>query len=143
MRDINEIDIRLVDTTILMVFLSAMRNRKATAVAKEMGLTQPAVSHALNRLRVIFDDRLFLRRAHGLEPTALAHELEPKVRKIVSLISETLKGFDLPQKEALGLLFLCPWMGGILRLQEQYFRDCLGRAILLGIKDTCCRLILK
>ena len=94
MRDINEIDIRLVDTTILMVFLSAMRNRKATAVAKEMGLTQPAVSHALNRLRVIFDDRLFLRRAHGLEPTALAHELEPKVRKIVSLISETLKGFE-------------------------------------------------
>ena len=55
MRDISEIDIRLVDTTILMVFLSAMRNRKATAVAKEMGLTQPAVSHALNRLRVIFD----------------------------------------------------------------------------------------
>lgn len=94
MRDINEIDIRLVDTTILMVFLSAMRYRKATAVAKEMGLTQPAVSHALNRLRVIFGDRLFLRRAHGLEPTALAHELEPKVRKIVSLISETLKGFE-------------------------------------------------
>ena len=92
MRDINQIDLRLVDTTILLVFLGAMRHRQATAVAREMGLTQPAVSHALKRLRNLYDDPLFLRRAHGLEPTALANELEPKVRRIVRLISETLEG---------------------------------------------------
>ena len=85
---------RLVDTTILLVFLGAMRHRQATAVAREMGLTQPAVSHALKRLRNLYDDPLFLRRAHGLEPTALAHELEPKVRRIVRLISETLQGSE-------------------------------------------------
>lgn len=90
MRDINEVDLRLVDTTILLVFLGCMRHRKATAVAREMGLTQPAVSHALKRLRSLYDDPLFLRRAHGLEPTALARELEPKIRRIVRLISETL-----------------------------------------------------
>lgn len=94
MRDINQIDLRLIDTTILLVFLGAMRHRKATAVAREMGLTQPAVSHALKRLRNLYDDPLFLRRAHGLEPTALAHELEPKVRRIVRLISETLEGSE-------------------------------------------------
>jgi len=92
MRDINEIDLRLVDTTILLVFLGTMRHRKATAVALEMGLTQPAVSHALKRLRALFDDPLFLRRAHGLEPTALSYELEPKIRRIVRLIAETLEG---------------------------------------------------
>ena len=91
MRDINQIDLRLIDTTILLVFLGTMRHRKATAVAREMGLTQPAVSHALKRLRNLYDDPLFIRRAHGLEPTALARELEPKVRRIVRLISETLK----------------------------------------------------
>ena len=90
MSDINEIDLRLVDATILMVFLGCMRHRKATTVAREMGLTQPAVSHALKRLRKLYDDPLFLRRAHGLEPTALARELEPKIRQIVLLISETL-----------------------------------------------------
>ncbi len=90
MSDIREIDIRLVDATILMVFLGCMRHRKATAVAREMGLTQPAVSHALKRLRALYDDPLFLRRAHGLEPTALARELEPRIRRIVRLISETL-----------------------------------------------------
>ena len=94
MRDINQIDIRLIDTTILLVFLATMRHRKATAIAHEMGLTQPAVSHALKRLRNLYDDPLFLRRAHGLEPTALARELEPKVRRIVRLISETLEGSE-------------------------------------------------
>lgn len=90
MRDINETDLRLVDTSILLVFLGIMRHRKATAVAEEMGLTQPAVSHALKRLRALYGDPLFLRRTHGLEPTALARDLEPKVRRIVRLISETL-----------------------------------------------------
>ena len=94
MRDINQVDLRLIDTTILLVFLGAMRHRQATAVAREMGLTQPAVSHALKRLRNLYDDPLFLRRAHGLEPTALAHELEPKVRRIVRLISETLEAAE-------------------------------------------------
>lgn len=91
MRDINKIDLRLIDTTILLVFLGTMRHRQATAVAREMGLTQPAVSHALKRLRNLYDDPLFLRRAHGLEPTSLAHDLEPKIRRIVRLISETLE----------------------------------------------------
>ena len=94
MSDINQIDLRLVDTTILLVFLGAMRHRKATLVAEEMGLTQPAVSHALKRLRNLYNDPLFLRRAHGLEPTALALELEPKIREIVRKISETLAGPD-------------------------------------------------
>ena len=94
MSDINQIDLRLVDTTLLLVFLGAMRHRQATAVAREMGLTQPAVSHALKRLRNLYGDPLFLRRAHGLEPTALAHDLEPKVRRIVRLISETLEGSE-------------------------------------------------
>ncbi|MEM8495322.1 MAG: LysR family transcriptional regulator, partial [Planctomycetota bacterium] len=58
-----------------MIFLGIMRHRQATAVAHEMGLTQPAVSHALKRLRALYDDPLFLRRAHGLEPTALARDL--------------------------------------------------------------------
>lgn len=91
MKDINQIDLRRIDTTILLVFLGTMRHRKATAVADEMGLTQPAVSHALKRLRNLYNDPLFLRRAHGLEPTALAHKLEPKVRQIVRLLSESLE----------------------------------------------------
>ena len=110
MTDINDINIRLIDSTMLLVFLRTMRHKKATAVAKEMGLTQPAVSHALKRLRILFKDPLFLRRAHGLEPTALARELEPKVENIIRLISQTIKGseqfFQIQQQQICGLVHL-------------------------------------
>ena len=90
MSDISEINLRLLDGTVLQVFLSVMRLRKATLAAEEMGLSQPAISHALGRLRRLYGDPLFLRKSHGLEPTALARELEPRVRRIVRLMSETL-----------------------------------------------------
>ncbi|MDE0303768.1 MAG: LysR family transcriptional regulator [Albidovulum sp.] len=91
MKDIQKIKLRLVDGTLLIVFLAVMRHRKATLAANEIGLSQPAVSHALGRLRRLYGDPLFLRSAYGVEPTALARELEPKVRRIVRLISETLE----------------------------------------------------
>ncbi len=102
MIDIKDIELRLVDGTILLVFLGLMRHRKATMVATEMGLTQPAVSHALKRLRTLYGDPLFLRKAHGLEPTALARELEPKIRRAVRTISESLvepREFDPTESE--------------------------------------------
>ena len=90
MTDISNTKLRLVDVSILLVFLGLMRHRKATLVAKEMQLTQPAISHALRRLRDLYRDPLFLRKAQGLEPTALARELEPRIRRAVRNISESL-----------------------------------------------------
>lgn len=75
--------LRRLDLTTLLVFSALMRLRKATAVAEELGLTPPGVSHALKRLREVFDDALFLRRPHGLEPTAFAVVLEPRVRRAI------------------------------------------------------------
>ena len=92
MTDINNIDLRRIDTGLLLVFLGLMRHRKAGAVADEMGLTQPAISHALKRMRNIWGDPLFLRRPQGLEPTAVALGLEPRVRQIIDLLGDTLRG---------------------------------------------------
>jgi DNA-binding transcriptional LysR family regulator len=79
----NNIDIRRLDFNLLLVFLELMRYRKATLVAERLALTQSTISHALNRLRDIFCDELFLRRPNGFEPTARAVELEPMLRKLV------------------------------------------------------------
>jgi len=79
----NKIDIRRLDFSLLMIFLELMRYRKATLVAERLSLTQSTISHAVNRLRDIFGDELFLRRPTGFEPTARAVELEPVVRKLV------------------------------------------------------------
>ena len=95
MSEINKTNLRLIDTTILLVFLGVMRHRKATLVAQEMGLTQPAVSHAVKRLRLIYGDPLFLRRAHGLEPTARAKELEPRIQEVVHSLTGTLANVNV------------------------------------------------
>ncbi|MEM6388433.1 MAG: LysR family transcriptional regulator [Pseudomonadota bacterium] len=90
MADIHHSNIRRIDPTILMVFLALMRRRKGTLAARDLGLTQPAISHALKRLREVYGDPLFLRQSHGLEPTHMARELEPKIRDVVDRLAQTL-----------------------------------------------------
>lgn len=90
MSDTDQIRLRRLDLTVLLVFLGLMRRRKATEVARELGLTQSAVSHALRRLRDIFGDELFLRRPHGLEPTAVAIAAEAPVQAAVQQLRAAL-----------------------------------------------------
>jgi DNA-binding transcriptional LysR family regulator len=91
MADINENDIRRVDGGLLLVFRELARRRRTTAVAAHLGLSQSAVSHALARLRDLFGDPLFLRRPHGLEPTARAAELAPRIEALIEAIDASLR----------------------------------------------------
>jgi DNA-binding transcriptional LysR family regulator len=79
MQEFDQIKIRRLDGTLLLVFQGLMRHRKAVLVAEDLGLTPSTVSHALGRLRDLFGDELFLRRADGLDPTAAAHRLAPDI----------------------------------------------------------------
>ena len=92
MSDIDHMRIRRLDGAVLLVFLGLMRARKATVVAAQLGLTQSSISHALKRLREAFGDPLFLRRPHGLEPTAVARLIEPQVRTAVEALNIALTG---------------------------------------------------
>lgn len=99
MTELSRSEIRRLDLTLLLVFLGLMRRRKAADVAGELGLTQSAVSQALKRLRDVFGDELFLRRPHGLEPTATAMALEEPVSRAVDLLRGALgqaRAFDPP-----------------------------------------------
>src|SRR5918912_1562817 len=58
--DLNQV--RRVDGGLLLVFRELLRTRRASAVADRLGLSPSAISHALNRLRDLFDDPLFIRR---------------------------------------------------------------------------------
>jgi DNA-binding transcriptional LysR family regulator len=88
MSDFSNSELRRLDLTLLLVFLGLLRRRKASTVAGELGLTPSGVSQALKRLRDVFGDALFLRRPHGMEPTALALRLERPVQEAV----EALRG---------------------------------------------------
>ena len=88
--NIDEIELRRLDLTVLLVFLNLQRFGKASLVAEHMGLTQSSISHSLKRLREAFGDPLFLRNPKGMEPTAVALALEPKIRRVVETLSDAL-----------------------------------------------------
>jgi DNA-binding transcriptional LysR family regulator len=102
MSDLSTSQLRRLDLTLLLIFLGLVRHRKAANVAAELGLTQSAISQALKRLRDIFQDDLFLRRPHGMEPTATALALEDPVRRAVDALRGALgaaHAFDPMQAE--------------------------------------------
>lgn len=98
--DIN--NIRRLDGGLLLVFRELLRHRQATRAAERLGLTPSAVSHALGRLRDLFDDPLFIRRPHGLEPTRTALDLGPRIDALIDMAGTALSrgaGFDPARSE--------------------------------------------
>jgi DNA-binding transcriptional LysR family regulator len=83
-------NLRQLDGTLLLVLQALLRERKTTAVARMLGMSQSAVSHALSRLRELFDDPLFVRQAHGLLPTRHALELAPRIDALLLAADEAL-----------------------------------------------------
>jgi DNA-binding transcriptional LysR family regulator len=97
MNEFDSIQIRKLDGGLLLIFRELMARRRASDVAQHLGLSPSAVSHALNRLRDLFGEALFIRRSHGLEPTQRAMELAPRVEQLLGLIDgmvATESGFD-------------------------------------------------
>ena len=94
MSDIDANNIRRLDGGLLRVLRGLLRRRRTTAVAEDLGLSQSAVSHALTRLRDIFDDPLFIRRPHGLDPTRRALELGPRIDTLLDQLDATLRRRD-------------------------------------------------
>src|SRR5438128_2907007 len=89
--------LRDVDPILLRVFYAVLRDRGVTPAAAGLGLTQPAVSNALSRLRGLFGDPLFVRTAGGMDATPFARELAEPVRQALALLESALAhgpGFD-------------------------------------------------
>lgn len=95
-------NIRNVELNLLVAFDAMMRERSVSRAAERTFITQPAMSHALNRLRQLFDDPLFVRTPRGMLPTPRADELVEPVRRVLRDI-EALVGpsrvFDAAGRE--------------------------------------------
>jgi DNA-binding transcriptional LysR family regulator len=99
---IRSMDIRAVDLNLLKAFDALTTERAVTRAGDRIGLSQPAMSHALSRLRDLFADDLFVRTPTGMEPTARAREIAPLVAAAIEHIEAALNlgiGFD-PAKSA-------------------------------------------
>lgn len=71
-------ELRQIDLNLLVIFNQLLLDRRVSTTADKLGLSQPAVSNALKRLRTLLKDELFVRTAKGMEPTPYAmHLVEP------------------------------------------------------------------
>ena len=80
------------DLNLLPVFLALMEDRNVTRAAARLGITQPALSNALNRLRILLQDPLFIRERHGMRPTPLAEDLAPVIAEAVGRLDAVIRG---------------------------------------------------
>ncbi len=78
-----------VDLNLLKNLDALLREQSVTRAAEQLGITQPAMSNSLKRLRSLFDDPLLIRTAGGMAATEKGRQLAPKVRKLLAQ-TETL-----------------------------------------------------
>jgi len=79
-----------IDLNLLSVFQEVYRERQISAAARRLGLTQSAVSNALARLRKSFGDELFVRTAHGMQPTPLAQQMAEPIGAAMAQVALAL-----------------------------------------------------
>jgi DNA-binding transcriptional LysR family regulator len=79
-----------IDLNLLSVFQEVYRERQISAAARRLGLSQSAVSNALARLRRTFGDELFVRTAHGMQPTPLAQQMAEPIGAAMAQVALAL-----------------------------------------------------
>src|SRR5689334_10634989 len=82
------------DLNLLRVLDVLLEERSVTRTGARLGLTQSAVSHALNRLRYMLDDELFVRGPSGMQPTPRATEMGPQVHAALNQLHAALEPAD-------------------------------------------------
>jgi DNA-binding transcriptional LysR family regulator len=90
-------DLAGVDLNLLVAFDALVSERSVTRAAQRMGLSQPAMSNALSRLRDLLEDPVLMRTGHGMEPTARALELAAPVHRLLMDVRQALarpRSFD-------------------------------------------------
>lgn len=95
-------DIKDVDLNLLKVFDALRKKQSVTLAGDLMGLSQPAMSFALSKLRTLFDDPLFIRTSRGMQPTARALQIAGPVQRILEMVSSEVlpsSGFDPEHSE--------------------------------------------
>src|SRR3569833_1382866 len=90
----HEMHLGSLDLNLLRVFDALLLERNVTKAGARLGLTQSAVSHALNRLRYTLGDPLFIRCPSGMQPTVRALEIWPAIHASLLQIQAALAPAD-------------------------------------------------
>jgi DNA-binding transcriptional LysR family regulator len=94
---IDAMNLNALDLNLVRVLDALLRERSVTRAGEQIGLSQPAVSAALNRLRHLLNDQLFVRRGNEMVPTPRAESLAEPVRMALGEIERVFRstrGFE-------------------------------------------------
>ena len=83
-----------IDLNLMRVFDALIEDANLTRAGFRLGLSQPAMSHALAKLRKITGNNLFVRVPTGMEPTETALRMAPAIREGLRLLDEAVQGED-------------------------------------------------
>lgn len=83
---VNGVKLHQLDLNLLLALDALISLRSVTRAAEKLFVSQPAMSHSLNRLRTFFDDPLLVRSPHGMLPTQKALYLQQGVHQALSLL---------------------------------------------------------
>ena len=89
-----KVNLRGVDLNLLTIFEAIWEERQMSRAATRLGMSQPAVSQALGRLRLQFKDELFIRSRQGMKPTPRAAALASDVRDALGSVRAALTPSD-------------------------------------------------
>lgn len=87
---IDHFNLRTFDLNVMLAFDALMQEGSVTRAAACLRIKQPAMSHALSTLRVLFDDELFVRVGYRMEPTLKARELHAPIRALLDTSQKLL-----------------------------------------------------
>jgi LysR family transcriptional regulator, transcriptional activator for leuABCD operon len=117
-------NIRSVDLNLLPVFEAVYEEQSLSRAAARLAMTQSAVSHAVTRLRALFQDELFVRHSRGVTRTPTADRVYTKLRSAFGAVREAVtevRGFDPKTSERRFFLAIPHPLGPmiVLRLHER------------------------
>lgn len=95
-------NIKSIDLNLLVYLDVLLRLRNVTRAAESLGISQPAMSNGLRRLRTLFSDPLLVRTSNGMDPTERALALQPLIREIVAAVEKAVesdKSFDASRSD--------------------------------------------
>jgi DNA-binding transcriptional LysR family regulator len=90
-----------IDLNLLVVFDAIMRDRSVTRAGERLSLSQPAMSHALTRLRHMLKDELFVRSPNGMVPTPRAEQLATPIRIALDGLQQSLEPVQFEPEKAM------------------------------------------
>jgi DNA-binding transcriptional LysR family regulator len=85
------VNLKNIDLNLLVYLDVLLRERNVTRAAESLGISQPAMSNGLRRLRKLFSDPLLVRTSGGMSPTERAEALQPKICEVVASIKNVVQ----------------------------------------------------